>query len=58
MHFNSKYIYAFTWEDSRVDARLLRVQPDDVILAITSAGDNILSFALEKPRRIHAVDLK
>ena len=33
------------------------MQPDDVILAITSAGDNILSFALERPRRIHAVDL-
>ncbi|OCK83343.1 S-adenosyl-L-methionine-dependent methyltransferase [Lepidopterella palustris CBS 459.81] len=57
VRFNNTYIYAFTWEDSRVDARLLRVRPDDVILAITSAGDNILSFALEKPRRIHAVDL-
>lgn len=56
--FNNEYIYAFTWEDSKVDARLLKVQPDDVILAITSAGDNILSLALEGPRRIHAVDLK
>ncbi|KAF2500290.1 hypothetical protein BU16DRAFT_453416 [Lophium mytilinum] len=57
VRFNNKYIYAFTWEDSRADARILRVRPDDVVLAITSAGDNILSFALEKPRRIHAVDL-
>jgi betaine lipid synthase len=56
--FNDQYIYAFTWEDSRVDARILKVNNDDVILAITSAGDNILSFALEKPKRIHAVDLK
>ena len=55
--FNNSYIYAFTWEDDRADARLLKVRPDDVILAITSAGDNILSFALEHPRRIHAVDL-
>ena len=55
--FNDEYIYAFTWEDSRVDARILKIQPDDVILALTSAGDNILSFALEKPKRIHAVDL-
>ncbi|KAF2843141.1 hypothetical protein M501DRAFT_1005791 [Patellaria atrata CBS 101060] len=55
--FKDEYIYAFTWEDSRVDARLLKVRSDDVILALTSAGDNILSFALEKPRRIHAVDL-
>ncbi|KAH7139259.1 hypothetical protein B0J11DRAFT_39281 [Dendryphion nanum] len=55
--FNNSYIYAFTWEDDRADARLLKVQPDDVILAITSAGDNILAFALDSPRRIHAVDL-
>jgi betaine lipid synthase len=56
--FKEEYIYAFTWEDSRVDARTLRINSNDVILAITSAGDNILSYALEKPKRIHAVDLK
>jgi len=44
--------------DSRADARILKIQQDDVILAITSAGDNILAYALEKPKRIHAVDLK
>ncbi|WPH02180.1 Hypothetical protein R9X50_00503500 [Acrodontium crateriforme] len=55
--FNDEYIYAFTWEDSRMDARLLKINGDDVILAITSAGDNILSYALERPKRIHAVDL-
>lgn len=55
--FNDEYIYAFTWEDSRVDSRLLKITSDDVILAITSAGDNILSYALERPKRIHAVDL-
>ncbi|KAF2644905.1 betaine lipid synthase [Massarina eburnea CBS 473.64] len=55
--FNNSYIYAFTWEDDRADARLLKVTRDDVVLAITSAGDNILSFCLESPRRVHAVDL-
>ncbi|CAI6340306.1 unnamed protein product [Periconia digitata] len=55
--FNNSYIYAFTWEDDRADARLLKVTPDDVVLAIGSAGDNILSFCLENPRRVHAVDL-
>jgi len=55
--FNDEYIYAFTWEDSRTDARLLKINSEDVILAITSAGDNILSYALERPKRIHAVDL-
>jgi betaine lipid synthase len=56
--FKDEYIYAFTWEDSRVDARILKVNSEDVIFAITSAGDNILSYALERPKRIHAVDLK
>ncbi|KAL2754973.1 hypothetical protein ACRALDRAFT_1034714 [Sodiomyces alcalophilus JCM 7366] len=55
--FNDEYIYAFTWEDSRVDERLLKLGPDDVVLAITSAGDNILSYATQGPARIHAVDL-
>lgn len=56
--FGDEYIYAFTWEDSRTDARLLKITSEDVILAITSAGDNVLAYALENPKRIHAVDLK
>ena len=55
--FNDEYIYAFTWEDTRIDERILKLKPDDVVLAITSAGDNILSYALQGPARIHAVDL-
>lgn len=55
--FNDEYIYAFTWEDSRVDARLLNLKSDDVVLAICSAGDNILSYLLQSPARVHAVDL-
>ena len=55
--FKHEYIYAFTWEDSRVDQRLLKLGSEDVVLAITSAGDNILSYALSSPARIHAVDL-
>jgi betaine lipid synthase len=55
--FNDEYIYAFTWEDSSVDERLLKLGSDDVVLAITSAGDNILAYATQSPARIHAVDL-
>lgn len=55
--FRDSYIYTFTWEDSRVDSRLLNLTSSDVVLAISSAGDNILSYALETPARIHAVDL-
>ncbi|ROW14275.1 hypothetical protein VPNG_04251 [Cytospora leucostoma] len=55
--FNDEYIYAFTWEDSRADARILSLKSDDVVLAICSAGDNILSYVMQSPSRVHAVDL-
>lgn len=55
--FHDEYIYAFTWEDARQDHALLNLRADDVILAITSAGDNILSYATKSPASIHAVDL-
>ncbi|KAJ5037256.1 uncharacterized protein L3040_007433 [Drepanopeziza brunnea f. sp. 'multigermtubi'] len=43
-------------EDTRVDHRLLKLTSQDFVLTITSAGDNILSYALASPARIHAVD--
>ena len=55
--FNDEYIYAFTWEDTRVDARLLNLGSEDKVIAITSAGDNILSYLTQGPARVHAVDL-
>jgi betaine lipid synthase len=55
--FNDSYIYAFTWEDDVADMRLLKPNQNDVVLAIGSAGDNILAFCLENCRRVHAVDL-
>lgn len=57
--FAGQYIYAFTWEDPREDIKILNIQPTDTMLAITSAGDNILSYAAmdNAPRRIHGVDL-
>lgn len=55
--FNDEYIYAFNWEDPRVDQRILNINSDDVILTITSAGDNVLDYLQHNPRRIHAVDL-
>lgn len=57
--FRNQYIYAFTWEDPREDHDILRFSSSDTVLAITSAGDNILSYAAlpDPPKRIHAVDL-
>lgn len=57
--FSSQYIYAFTWEDPREDTKILNINEKDTVLAITSAGDNILSYlSLDRPpRRVHGVDL-
>lgn len=52
------YIYAFTWEDPRVDLEYLDISNDDVLFLITSAGDNALEYALKaQPKRIHCVDM-
>ena len=55
--FKDEYIYAFTWEDARVDERILKLGPEDKVIAISSAGDNILSYLTQSPARVHAVDL-
>lgn len=59
LQFKNQYVYAFTWEDPREDHNILKFTSEDTVLAITSAGDNILSYATlpNPPKRIHAVDL-
>ncbi|EGV64862.1 hypothetical protein CANTEDRAFT_120956 [Yamadazyma tenuis ATCC 10573] len=57
--FKNQYIYAFTWEDPKEDHKILKFNENDTVLAITSAGDNILHYAClpNPPKKIHAVDL-
>lgn len=55
--FQDEYIYAFTWEDAYVDEQLLDLGPEDKVLAISSAGDNVLAYLAQSPARVHAVDL-
>lgn len=58
--FNAIYsrslVYNTCWEDPAVDRIALGLEPDDTLLVITSAGCNVLDYALAGPRRIHAVD--
>ncbi|AOV16432.1 S-adenosylmethionine--diacylglycerol 3-amino-3-carboxypropyl transferase [Acidihalobacter aeolianus] len=58
--FNALYarslVYNTCWEDPAVDRHALRIGPDDRLLVITSAGCNVLDYALCGPARIHAVD--
>src|SRR5215475_7558850 len=49
-------IYNACWEDPAVDRQALALGPDDTLVVITSAGCNVLDYALLGPARIHAVD--
>ncbi len=49
-------VYNTCWEDPAVDRMALSLTGSDTLLVITSAGCNVLDYALLAPRRIHAVD--
>ncbi|KAJ1643838.1 hypothetical protein LPJ64_004429 [Coemansia asiatica] len=54
----STYIYGFTWEDPQRDIEILDLHDGDNILAITSAGDNVLAYAAhQKGLTLHCVDM-
>jgi len=58
--FNAIYsrnlVYNTCWEDPAIDRQALALGPDDTMLVISSAGCNVLDYALLGPKRIHAVD--
>jgi S-adenosylmethionine-diacylglycerol 3-amino-3-carboxypropyl transferase len=49
-------VYNTCWEDPAVDRQALALGPADRLLVITSAGCNVLDYALQAPAAIHAVD--
>jgi S-adenosylmethionine-diacylglycerol 3-amino-3-carboxypropyl transferase len=49
-------VYNTCWEDPAVDRQALQLQKTDTLLAITSAGCNVLDYALAGVGRIEAVD--
>lgn len=48
--------YSTVWEDYRLLDRGLRVDSEDEILCVASAGCNVLNLLLHAPRRIVAID--
>jgi S-adenosylmethionine-diacylglycerol 3-amino-3-carboxypropyl transferase len=50
-------VYNACWEDPRLDREAMSLGPDDELVVITSAGCNALDYALDGPRKIHAVDM-
>ncbi len=49
--------YSQVWEDYELLSEGLKIQPDDHILSIASAGCNALAMLLEEPASVTAVDL-
>ena len=55
--FSSKKIeYYSCWEDIQVIQNALKINSDDIILSITSAGCNIFNFLLYNPKKIISID--
>jgi S-adenosylmethionine-diacylglycerol 3-amino-3-carboxypropyl transferase len=54
--YSRSLVYNTCWEDPAVDRVALDIRHDDTMLVITSAGCNVLDYALCAPERIHAVD--
>jgi S-adenosylmethionine-diacylglycerol 3-amino-3-carboxypropyl transferase len=52
-----RLVFNACWEDPRIDRQLLRLDQQSRVLAISSAGCNVLDYLLDDPARLHAVDL-
>ena len=53
----SGLVYPQIWEDPSVDREALQITPGSHLLTISSGGCNILSYLLDRPRRLTALDL-
>ena len=51
------HIYGWTWEDPAVDVEKLKIEDGDSILCITSAGDNVLHYAIKAQVEVQSVDM-
>lgn len=49
--------YSQCWEDTNLLKRALTISNDDVVLSITSGGDNTLALLLENPKKIFSIDI-
>lgn len=50
-------LYSQCWEDPQIDRRAFAITPDDTVFSITSGGCNVLTFLLDNPQRIIALDV-
>jgi len=50
-------LYAQCWEDPETDRTALQIKSTDTLFSITSGGCNVLTFLLDNPAKIIALDL-
>jgi len=50
-------LYAQCWEDPAIDRIAFEIEENDIIFSITSGGCNLLSFLIDNPKKIIALDL-
>ncbi|MDH5768877.1 MAG: DUF3419 family protein [Nitrospirota bacterium] len=50
-------LYAQCWEDPQIDRVAFRITSDDVVFSITSGGCNVLTFLLDNPSKVIALDI-
>jgi S-adenosylmethionine-diacylglycerol 3-amino-3-carboxypropyl transferase len=50
-------LFSQCWEDPQIDREAFIIQKDDVVFSITSGGCNLLSFLIDDPKTVIALDL-
>ena len=50
-------LYSQCWEDPQMDRNAFQINSDDTVFSITSGGCNVLTFLLDNPRKVIALDL-
>ncbi len=52
-----KLVFTHNWEDPESDHAALKIKSNDIVLAITSGGCNVLGFLLFDPEIIYSIDI-
>jgi len=50
-------LYSQCWEDPQIDREAFNIQKDDFVFSITSGGCNLLTFLIDDPEEVIALDL-
>lgn len=57
-HIGERLVYNISWEDPRIDVEVIQFRKDtDNVIMLTSAGDNVIDYLIERPRQIVTTDI-